>query len=315
MLEINLKQLEVFVCVAECRSFSVAAEQLYLSQPTVSSHIAALEDSLGVTLLERGSRKKVTLTERGQEFYRRSRAIVQNCRELEGLCAPEELRIGASSVPMDCILPELMAAFGRENPDCRYVLHKGNSRKVHEMLEEGKIQLGFVGTVMDRQHLVYRRLCCDHLVLVTPDTQEYRQLRREKTLGRALLTRPLIVRTAGSGTQLAVDRYLSEAGIPTEEIRVVARIESSQTILQSVSRGLGNAVVSAMAAEPWVRQGKLLAFELEQTPVTRELYLIFPKQRAAGAMAQQFMDFAQTYARQKLPQSGERERGLCPDRL
>lgn len=301
MLNVNLKQLEVFVCVAELQSFSAAAEKLYLSQSTVSSHIAALETALGVTLLDRGSRRRVELTPSGRDIFLRSQHIVQSCLELQAAYTNPtgELHIGASTVPMDYILPQLMAGFLGKNPGCQYVLHRGNSTSVHQMLAEGQIHLGLVGTVLNRKDVVYRRLCTDHLVVVTPNTPPYQILQQQGILGRELLSMPLIVRTAGSGTQMAVDRYLTETGIPTESIHVVARIDSTAAILQAVSQGLGVCMVSSLAAREWVAQGKLLSFPPEPAPLKRELYLIYSKDIHLAALAQSFADFAEAACAEK----------------
>ncbi|MCE5235411.1 MAG: selenium metabolism-associated LysR family transcriptional regulator [Clostridiaceae bacterium] len=295
MVEFNFRQLEAFVVTAECGSFSAAAEKLFLSQSTVSNHIARLEDALGVVLLERGSRRKVELTKSGKEVYERGRDIVKNCEELQKAFVRRspELTIGASTVPLSYILPALMTAFRQIRPDCRFVLKKGNSSEIHRLLADNEIELGLVGTVLDKKGLAYRRLCADRLVLVTPNTPEYEALKREGASGRELLKRPLIVRTPGSGTQLAVDRYLKEAGVTPDSVTVVARIASNEAILRSVSEGLGNAVLSALSAQRYIEDRRLLCFELERDrSVKRQMYLVYRKEPKPSAVTQQFIEFA-----------------------
>ncbi|MBE6977787.1 MAG: LysR family transcriptional regulator [Ruminococcaceae bacterium] len=79
MLEINLRQLEVFVATAEFHSFTKAAEAMYLTQSTVSSHINMLEHALNVRLIQRGARQRVTLTEEGEWVYREAKNILRQC--------------------------------------------------------------------------------------------------------------------------------------------------------------------------------------------------------------------------------------------
>lgn len=295
MVEFNIRQLEAFVVTAECGSFSAAAERLFLSQSTISSHIARLESALGVVLLERGSRRKVELTKVGEEVYARGREILKSCAQLQTAFARRapELVIGASSVPLSYVLPAVMAAFCKVRPDCRFHLKKGNSGEIHRLLLAGEVQLGLVGTILDQKRLHYRRLCTDRLVLVTPNTPEYAALQRAGKTGRELLTRPLIVRTPGSGTQMAVDAYLDEAGFLPGDIPVVAQIESNEAILRCVSEGMGNAVLSALSAQSWLEGGRLLCFELERDrPVERQMYLVYPKDARPDAVAQQFIEFA-----------------------
>ena len=294
MLEITLKQLEAFVCVADCGSFYEAAQQLFVSQPTVSAHIAALEAHFHTTLLTRGSRKKISLTESGQAVYARAKAILQSCRELEqadGAFA-SELQIGASTVPMGYILPPILAKFRLHNPTCRFVLKKGDSAAVHEMLRAGSIQLGVVGTVLDPENLTYRKLAQDLLVLVTPNTPEFEALARQGVYGSSLLDRPLIFRGAGSGTQRTVDRYLAERGMDAAHIQTVARVESNEGVLELVAQQMGCAVLSSLAVQDAVKAGKVLQFALEPEPVTRELYLVWQKHVPPISLARQFVEFA-----------------------
>ena len=161
MFEFSLRQLEAFIATVENGSFSTAAKMLFLSQSTISNHIAALEAALGVTLLERGSRRKVELTENGREIYARGKIIVKHCMDLQQsfIQRTKELVIGASTVPMYCVLPKLMPRFRQLSPDCRFVLKKGNSAKIHQLLKEGEIDIGLVGTVLDPKNLSYRCLC------------------------------------------------------------------------------------------------------------------------------------------------------------
>lgn len=160
MTGLTLKRLEAFVCVAECGSFSEAAERMYLSQPAVSGAIAALETTLGVTLLERGRRKRILLTPQGQETYRRSKEILRSCQRLEEAFTSEEtvLTIGASTMPMEVLLPPLLAAFHRKHPQCRFVLRSGNSAEIHAMLQNGDVQLGLVGSLPEAGALDSRPL-------------------------------------------------------------------------------------------------------------------------------------------------------------
>lgn len=295
MFDFNLRQLEAFVTTAEYGSFSLAAKKLFLSQSTVSNHIAALETSLNVTLLERGSRRKVELTQCGREVYAQGKNIIKHCAHLQQSLnqRASELVIGASTVPILCVLPKLMTKFRQMNPGCHFVIKKGNSGQIHRLLEDDQIQIGLVGTVLDRKNLTYRCLCRDRLLLVTPNTPEYKALLQQGLPGKALLSRPLIMRTPGSGTQIAANMYISNTGIPAEKITVVAEIESNEAMLESVSYELGNAVTSAFSAQNWIEDGRLLGFELEMdAPVMRQMYVVCQKRMKSNSIAQQFIEFA-----------------------
>jgi DNA-binding transcriptional LysR family regulator len=287
----NLKQLEAFVAVVECGSFTAAAEKLYLAQSTISGHVAALEKDIGVPMIVRSGKRKIILTEEGRRVYAHAKAILQSCdhlsKELEERTSLE-LVLAASTIPMSYLLPGLLAGFAQEMPQCRFTLHGGDSARVHEQVLDGDAQIGFVGAVMNRKELSYDLLCEDRLVLLTPDTDRYRSLLGTGVSGNALLSEPLIFREGGSGTQLAIDKFLCENRIRTEDIHVVARVDNNDTILRAVSQGLGVAVVSELAAGS---AQNVLCFPLDGKSTTRCLYMIVPKDRRLTNTAQAFREY------------------------
>ena len=291
----NLKQLEAFTVVVECGSFTAAADRLYLAQSTVSAHVAALEKEIGVPLLMRSGKRRIILTEEGRRVYTHAKAILQSCeqlsRELEERHS-QELMLAASTIPMNYLLPEIMAGFARVMPQCRFTLRSGDSASVHELVLDGQAQVGFVGAVMNRKELVYDMLYEDKLMLLTPDNEKYRELKRAGMSGNALLGEPLIFRELGSGTQQAVDKFLCENNVRTENIHVVARMDNHDTILRTVAQGLGIAIVSELAARA---AQNVICFPLEGKSTVRYLYMITPKNIRLTNIAQAFRDYVLSY--------------------
>ena len=111
MIDLSLKQLEVFAAVAEYNSFTQAAEMLYLSQSTVSSHVKNLENALGVQLFNRSAHRKMELTEEGRRIYGVVREILDRCQELQDCLGSSEqlpiLTVAASTVPAQYLLPKI----------------------------------------------------------------------------------------------------------------------------------------------------------------------------------------------------------------
>ena len=204
MLEINLKQLESFVATVEHSGFTAAAAALYLTQSTVSAHVSALEQTLGVPLLVRGARRPVTLTPEGQNVYAQAREILNRCERLQALGPAEQppLRLGASTAPGQGLLPELLTGFLQRCPDSRYVLLRGDSARIHSLMLDSRVHLGFVGAAMDPRRFVYHPIANDRLVLVAPNREPYPTLQRQGVSGLTLLTQqPLIRREPASGTR------------------------------------------------------------------------------------------------------------------
>ena len=213
MERLNLRQLEIFSAVVDAGSFTAAAEKLYLAQSTVSDNVRALEELLHLKLFHRESKRRLTLTLEGKRVYRYAQDILGRCSALlldVAVDSALELTLGASTVPAQSLLPGYMARFARENPACRCTLLCGDSAAVQQMLLNGDIHLGFVGSADDRQDLIYEPIAEDRLVLITPNTPRFAALKTQGVLGRELFREPFLFRERGSGTQKVIDNYLSE---------------------------------------------------------------------------------------------------------
>jgi len=297
MLEINLKQLEAFVTTAEYSSFTKAAEALYLTQSTVSAHINSMEQILGVRLIQRGSRRRVQLTAEGRQAYDMAKEILNRCQTLQNLGNTIEqcqLAVGASSVPSQYLVPELMSGFLSKNPDSRYVLQRGDSDKIHRLLKQGDVRIGFVGAAQDRENYNYHVVAGDRLVLITANTEHYRKLKNTGTSGRLLLQEPIILREVSSGTRRAMEAYLNRLGIPVRSLDLVAQIDNTEAIKSSVSRGIGVSVVSELTVREELESGKLLSFDLDAGGLFRNIYLCWRKDIVLTSVEKKFVDYVRS---------------------
>ncbi len=294
MLEINLKQLEAFVTTAEYSSFTKAAEALYLTQSTVSAHINSMEQVLGVRLIQRGSRRRVQLTTEGKQAYDMAKDILNRCHSLQNLGTTIEqcqLAVGASSVPSQYLVPELMSGFLNENPESRYVLQRGDSDRIHHLLKQGDVRIGFVGAANDRENYNYHVVTGDRLVLITANTEEYRKHKRAGTTGRQLLHEPMILREVSSGTRKAMETYLNHLDVPVRSLNLVAQIDNTEAIKSSVSRGIGVSVVSELTVREDLESGKLLSFDLDSGGVYRNIYLTWRKDITLTSAEKKFVAY------------------------
>ena len=297
MLKINLKQLEAFVATAEFSSFTKASEELFLTQSTVSSHISALETALDIRLIQRSARQRVSLTREGELVYREAREILERCQALEELknqTRENRLVIGASSVPGQCLMPEIMADFLKDFPNCHYVQLRGDSIRIHQYLAQGKANLGFVGVAANPREYHYHPIAEDRLVLITANKEPFRTLRRSGTSGLELLYQPMILREENSGTRQEMERYLQTLQIDPGSLHVIAQIDNPEAIRSSVSRGLGVSVMSVLAAREYLLTGQLLSFELGNQGAFRKIYLAWRKDALLSAAEQKFLEFVKT---------------------
>jgi len=146
----TFKQLEVFLAVADTRSFSKGGEVVSLAQSTASQHIRALEDELQARLFDR-SASQVSLTEAGRLFYDHADRICRCCseaieavRRFQGL-EQATLRVGASTIPAACLIPDLLGRFTAAWPGVRLELQQGDTREVLRLLQDDLVELAVVG--------------------------------------------------------------------------------------------------------------------------------------------------------------------------
>ena len=275
----NLKQLEAFVRVAETKSFSTAAKILFLTQPTVSAHIASLERELNTCLLIRNT-KGVALSDAGKELYAYAEQMLeleQKIRERFGLTGRQSgsvLRIAASTIPSQYLLPDIMARFRKEYPEEQLKLFETDSSGVVEMILSHKADVGFTGTVLERGSCTYIPFYQDELVILTPAAERYRA-RKDADIASWIPEEPVILREEGSGTRKEALRLLAQTGIDITRLNVAAMMENQETIKRSVSSGMGISILSKLAAREEIDSGKLLAFPLGETGGKRDINVVY----------------------------------------
>lgn len=293
----DIRRLEIFAKVAELGSFSRAAEALFLTQPTISEHVRALEDELGVQLLDRLGRG-ATPTRAGQlllgyahRMLALSREAHQALERFQGRMSGE-LIVGGSTIPGEYVLPALIGQFKAKYPDILISLLIGSTRRVSDWLEEGRVEVGVVGARPASRALESKELMADELVVVVPATHAW-ATRRMATL-TDLQKEPMIVRERGSGSREALEHALHEAGLSLARLRVVGEMGSTQAVKQAVRAGIGIALVSKRAVEDECRAGLLACVKVKDLRVARAFYLATHRDRSRSPLAQAFVDFVES---------------------
>ena len=291
----TLKQLEVFIAVADTQSFSKGGESVSLTQSTVSQHIRALEEELGVRLFDRSS-SQVSLTEAGKIFYSHAVRIRNQCteareevRRFQGL-EQATLRLGASTIPAACLIPDLLGRFTTTWPGVRLELQQGDSREVIGLLLENLVELALVGGQYDEDAVSFKELLTDRIVLVgRPGDQKDGVLSIQQ-----LQDLPLIVREQGSGTRQATDSALKKAGLDPRNLRVVAQLGSSEAVRRAVIGGAGYAFLSKIAVARELAEGTLVEIQVEGFAITRSFYLAWRNGRSFSPAAEAFVKMLQS---------------------
>ncbi len=290
----DLKQLESFVEIVRTGSFTKAGEKLFVSQPTVSTHVRQLEEELGMRLVRRTT-KNVELTDKGQEVYEYALGILNLRDRMIASCHEEEERIlhlGVSTIPSSYILPRVLPAYLERHPETHVDVQQSDSQGVIDRIRSGIFDIGMVGMQTDDEELVFRPFCRDHMVFITPNRDRFREWKEQGgPVTEKLLREPMILREEGSGSKKMAARFLDAVEAEPGRLRVVARINDQETIKKLVAEGVGISIVSQQSAQDYADDGRVLTFEIEGYPSDRYLYLVYRKNALLSAREKGFMRF------------------------
>ena len=151
------------------------------------------------------------------------------------------------------------------------------------------MDIGFTGTVLEKKHCNYIPFYKDDLVVITPNTEKYQGYQEEQGDISWIKRENLIMREEGSGTRKEAEKQLRNIGIRVEELNVMASIENPETIKKSVERGLGVSIVSRLAAEDEVREGRVLSFPIPGADEGRTINLVYNKNYQLSLSAERFV--------------------------
>ena len=288
----NLKQLEAFVQVSESGSFSKAAKELFLTQPTISAHISSLEKELNVRLFIRNT-KEVSLSDDGKDLYRYAKQITDLEKAIEERFYMDSddgkhfITIAASTIPAQYLLPKVLMCYRERYPKEQIKIMETDSSEVVTQVVDHMVDVGFTGTVLEKKHCKYIPFYKDELAVITPDTPEYRILKEQNRDDIDWIKRkPLILREEGSGTRKEAEKQLKNAGISMEDLDIVASIANQETIKKSVNQGMGITVLSRLAAED---EDGLLIFPIPGADEGRDINLVYNKNYQMTRSADRFI--------------------------
>lgn len=289
-----LNQIEAFVNVVKYKSFSAAAKELYLSQPTISSHIKSLENELGVQLIVR-STKDVVLSDAGKIFYEYAlellhirdtayQRIHDYTTDISGT-----LPIAASTVPAQYVLPQILVEIVKLYPKIIVKILQMENPEVIHAVENFEVEFGIVGTNSSNSKCSFEPLMKDHLVLITPNTEEYRQL--EGSFPTELFRKvPFVWLGKENGPCREASAYFESIGMTLDDLNIAAEMPNTESIKHAVHYGLGVSIISRKAAEDYEKLGYLLSFDLDSEFLDRSLYLVCHKNRMISPVASHFIE-------------------------
>ncbi len=294
-LQIDFRHLETFCRVASLKSFSKAAEDLFLTQPTVSGHILSLEQSLSLRLFDRGSRE-VRLTKAGEVFLEYASKILSFRKDLLNALSEfsrgirGELSLGASTIPGEYILPELVGHFKKEHPHFILSLKIADTKEIIEDVLRDDVEFGMIGAKLDHPSLHFEKYEEDEIIVVVPSGHPL--ARKKRVNVEELLREPWIIREEGSGTQMAVEKALRKKGKSLKQFNVVIKMGSTSSVKEGVKAKLGLAFISARATEEELNQGLLSRIVVEGIDtISRQIYIVSHRGRTLSPIGTEFLRF------------------------
>lgn len=289
----RLEYIKSFISVVNYRSFSLAAQNMFLSQPTISTHIKQLENELGVQLLVR-STKDVILSEAGLTFYPYAVRLLETENEaIVSLEAKESqisgtVSIASSSVPGNYVLPYFFAEVRGLFPDISFKVSEGDSVKVIQEVRhfDAEIGVGSIRSTNDKCNC--EPLFQDEIVLITPNTEKYRAM-NGKFPNEQFKNERFVLRESGSGTKMASENMERSLKLDLNNVKVAAQFESSEMVRRAVEAGVGIAFISRLAVRNIKVENKLLEFRFENVNSRRQLYVLCHKDRVLSIAARTTM--------------------------
>lgn len=281
-LPFTLQQLRILKAIASEKSFTRAAEVLFLSQPSLSKQIKTLESRLNISLINREN-NIVSLTEAGKLFLQYSERILtlceESCRALNDLKSGDRgnLTVGASQTIGTYLMPRVLALFAQNHPQINIKVHVDSTRKIAKRVLEGDIDIAVVGGNVPEElekNLKVESFVDDDLILIIPKSHPFALKKKKKITKDDLYHLNFITLNSNSTIRKLIDNILIQNHIRTKQFNVIMQLNSIEAIKTAVSLGLGAAFVSSSAIEKEIELKTIEILAIEDIKITRVLSII-----------------------------------------
>ncbi|HMK60346.1 MAG TPA: selenium metabolism-associated LysR family transcriptional regulator [Dissulfurispiraceae bacterium] len=277
----DIHQLRIFASVFKNKSFSRASEELYLTQPTVSDHIKALEEEFGCRLFDRLGRS-ILPTREAEALYGHALEVIEKADSIKDVIGrfkkepAGELVIGASTIPGTYLLPPIMAAFVKKYPSISFQIIIADSREIVEKVQAHDVLLGIVGSKLSNEQIVYTSLTEDELIAVAAPSFHAKGSMSVKELSSL----PFVLREEGSGTRTEIEKIFLEHGIGIDSIRTTGFFGSTDAIKQAVKAGMGISILSRLSVKDELKHKTLREIRIADIEMKRNFYMITHRKRS-----------------------------------
>ncbi|MBL4903652.1 LysR family transcriptional regulator [Desulfotalea psychrophila] len=291
-MSITLRQLEIFIAVAETAQVTKASKKLFVTQSAVSMALAELESQLGGSLFDRHGRS-LLLNERGRYLLPLSKEIlyqvanVVNSMSVKNDTLVGRINVVASTTIGDYILPYLIGAFKRIHPQIHINLLVHHTRYAESLVLDGKVEVGFVEGPVDNPDTVKRLWFKDELVVIAGPMDPLSQ-KHSFDVKKDFTNTRWIMREEGSGTVAIFKKKMKNY---LDQINVVMEMGHPESIKKAVESGVGLACLSYLTVCREVEHGWLKTLQFEGVDMKRKLHIISRKNHKMNDALAEFLSF------------------------
>ncbi|MDH5552540.1 MAG: LysR family transcriptional regulator [Nitrosomonas sp.] len=288
----TLRQLEVFEAIARLGSFTRAAEELFLTQPTVSMQIKKLTDEIGLPLFEQVG-KKIYLTDVGRELQQTCRGVFEHFARFEMMTANMKgLKTGklrlAVVTTAKYFAPQLLGMFCRQYPGVDISLTVTNRERVLERLADNQDDLYILGQPPKEVNAVAQTFLENPLVVLAPI--DHPLANKKSIMPKLIAGEAFLSREFGSGTRIASERFFAERGL---KLKIRMELGSNEAIKQAIMGGLGISVLSQHTLALDTAMTQLAILDVQGFPIQRQWYYAYPSGKQLSIVAQAFLAYLQ----------------------
>jgi len=282
ILPFTLHQLQILKAIASEKSFTKAAEVLFVSQPALSKQIKLLENRLGLLLINRDT-NKISLTEAGKLFLKYSDRILalceESCRALTDLQTGDRgtLIVGASQTIGTYLMPRILALFAQNYPQISLKVQIDSTRIITKEVFERDIDIAVVGGNIPekfKKNLAIETFVEDELALIIPKSHPFAIEKKKVITKDDLYNLNFIALNSNSTIRKFIDNILIQNEIETKRFNIVMQLNSIEAIKTAVSLGLGAAFVSSSSIEKEIQLKTFEVVTIENIKITRTLSII-----------------------------------------
>ena len=295
----TLRHLKIFLSIYETGSTTAAAEQLFISQPTVSVALRELEEHYGVRMFERYA-KHLYVTPAGQQMYQYARHLVSLMEEAEdairSLGEAGTLRVGSSITIATRFLPEYVRRFKELYPQMQVRVKVDNTDTIARMVLDNQIDLGLVEGSVHSPYILAKPYSGDRLVMVCSPQHPYAAYK--SVAPEVLMVEEVLLREKGSAGRDLFDSLMEHRGIHVEP---AWESVSTQALVRAVQADLGVAVLPYYLVQEAIRQGAVVAVPLEGVDFCRQYSVILHKSKFHSAALDAFRELCQSHPEEGAP--------------